>query len=51
MKSAGDKETEKRLSAILEGAFKGPPTPLKDIPKRDGQKRSSSSARPSKRAK
>ena len=27
---------EKRLQAILKGAFAGSPTPLKDIPKRDG---------------
>ena len=31
-----DMETQKRLTAILEGAFKGPATALKDIPKRDG---------------
>jgi hypothetical protein len=28
-----------RLKAILRGAFAGAPTPLKDIPKRRGEKR------------
>lgn len=28
-----------RLQTILKGAFAGPPTPLKDIPKRDGESR------------
>jgi hypothetical protein len=32
-------ETERRLKSILRGAFSGPPTPLKDIPKRDGESR------------
>jgi hypothetical protein len=31
--------TSKRLQAILRGAFAGPPTPLKDIPTRDGEQR------------
>jgi hypothetical protein len=30
-----------RLSAVLRGAFSGPPTPLKKIPKRDGTPRAS----------
>ena len=34
-------ETEQRLRKILEGAFGGPPTPLKDIPTRTGEKRKS----------
>jgi hypothetical protein len=33
-------ETE-RLQKILQGAFAGPPTPLKDIPKRNGKPRAS----------
>jgi hypothetical protein len=32
-------ETEQRLQKILQGAFSGPPTPLKDIPKRNGESR------------
>jgi hypothetical protein len=32
-------ETEKRLRKILEGAFSGPPTPLKAIPKKNGESR------------
>jgi hypothetical protein len=33
------KETERRLERALRGAFAGPPTPLKDIPKRNGRSR------------
>ncbi len=33
------KETDERLQAILRGAFAGPPTPLKDIPTREGEAR------------
>jgi hypothetical protein len=36
-----DRETEQRLLKILQGAFAGPPTPLKDIPKRNGEHRQS----------
>jgi hypothetical protein len=32
-------DTEQRLQSILAGAFSGPPTPLKDIPKRNGESR------------
>ena len=32
-------ETQLRLEAALRGAFAGPPTPLKDIPKRNGEPR------------
>ena len=41
---------QKRLDKILEGAFADPPTPLKDIPKRDGESRTakSTSKRPKK---
>jgi hypothetical protein len=28
-----------RLDAVLRGAFAGPPTPLKDIPTKDGESR------------
>jgi len=34
-----DPETEARLRKILQGAFAGPPTPLKDIPTRHGETR------------
>lgn len=30
---------EQRLRTILRGAFAGPPTPLKDIPKKNGESR------------
>lgn len=33
-------ETQQRLRKILEGAFSGLPTPLKDIPKKTGEARS-----------
>jgi hypothetical protein len=32
---------EDRITAILRGAFSGSPTPLKEIPKRDGKPRAS----------
>jgi hypothetical protein len=35
----GMKETYQRLQAILRGAFSGPPTQLKDIPKENGESR------------
>jgi hypothetical protein len=31
-----EQETEQRLQRLLRGAFAGPPTPLKDIPKKKG---------------
>jgi hypothetical protein len=34
------KDAAKRLQSILRGAFAGPPTPLKDIPKKNGESRS-----------
>jgi hypothetical protein len=34
-------ETEQRLRKIMRAAFSGPPTPLKDIPKRNGKPRAS----------
>jgi hypothetical protein len=33
------KTDEQRLQQILRGAFAGPPTPLKDIPKRNAESR------------
>lgn len=33
------KEISQRMEAIFRGAFAGPPTPLKDIPKRSGESR------------
>jgi hypothetical protein len=33
------KETEQRIKAAVQGAFAGPPTPLKDIPKKNGESR------------
>jgi hypothetical protein len=44
-----EKETQERLQKILQGAFSGPPTPLKDIPKRDGESRSVGRDQPPKR--
>jgi hypothetical protein len=38
--SADTSEAEQRLRKILQGAFSGPPTSLKDIPKRNGESRS-----------
>jgi hypothetical protein len=32
-------ETKERLQKILQGAFSGPPTPLKHIPKKTGESR------------
>jgi hypothetical protein len=32
-----DHGEQQRLQKILQGAFSGPPTPLKDIPTRDGE--------------
>jgi hypothetical protein len=32
-------ETKQRLGALLKGAFSGPPTPLKDMPKANGESR------------
>jgi hypothetical protein len=42
-KKSGDQysgeETKRRLKSALRGAFSGPPTPLKDIPKKSGDSR------------
>jgi hypothetical protein len=32
-------DTKQRLKAILQGAFSGPPTPLKEVSTRSGEKR------------
>jgi hypothetical protein len=40
---------QRRLEAILKGAFSGPPTPLKDIPTRDGESRKLKRKKPQKR--
>jgi hypothetical protein len=34
-----EQATEQRLDAMLRGAFSGPPTPLKNIPKKSGESR------------
>lgn len=33
------KVTQQRMQAMLRGAFAGPPTPLKDIPRKNGESR------------
>jgi hypothetical protein len=42
-------DTEQRLIKLLQGAFSGPPTPLKDIPTRDGESRSLKRKKPQRR--
>ncbi|MGB8898808.1 MAG: hypothetical protein WCC90_05995 [Methylocella sp.] len=37
--SYSNEKTEQRLQKILQGAFNGPPTPLKDIPTRGDESR------------
>jgi hypothetical protein len=34
-------KSKDKLMAILRGAFSGPPTPLKDIPTKEGESRAS----------
>jgi len=34
-----DEEAQRRLKSALRGAFRGPPTPLKRIPKKSGESR------------
>jgi hypothetical protein len=41
--------TEQRLETILQGAFAGPPTPLKDIPTRNGKRRKLEGKQPQRR--
>lgn len=38
-KKSDGKEKQGRLQSILRGAFAGPPTPLKDIPTKEGESR------------
>lgn len=49
MKRSGDqygaKEADQRLRKALQGAFAGPPTPLKDIPKKNGESRRASNVK------
>jgi len=45
MASDKNPDVQQRLSRILGGAFSGPPTPLKAIPKKDGTARSLKSPR------
>jgi hypothetical protein len=42
-------ETQQRLQKILQGAFSGPPTPLKDIPTQTGESRSLKRKKPQRR--
>jgi hypothetical protein len=42
-------EVQQRLQKILQGAFSGPPTPLKDIPKRNGESRAAGKKKPQRR--
>jgi hypothetical protein len=42
-------DDEQRLQRLLTGAFSGPPTPLKDIPKHDGESRAVRRQRPVRR--
>lgn len=42
-------ETEQRLRKILNGAFSGPPTPLKDIPTKAGEPRKVKHKKPQRR--
>jgi hypothetical protein len=37
--SFSEQESSRRLDTILRGAFAGSPTPLKDIPTREGKQR------------
>ena len=44
-----DDETQQRLQKILQGAFEGPPTALKDIPTRWGKTRKLERKKPQRR--
>jgi hypothetical protein len=44
-----DDDSDQRLQKILQGAFSGPPTPLKDIPTRWGKLRASPKKKKSQR--
>jgi len=42
-------KTEQRLQRILQGAFSGPPTPLKNIPTQSGKSRKLKRKKPQRR--
>lgn len=42
-------ETKRRLQKTLQGAFSGPPTPLKDIPTKAGESRKLRRKKPQRR--
>jgi prophage tail gpP-like protein len=44
-----ENRTSERLRVILRGAFDGPPKPLKDIPKRNGDQRAKRKEQPKKK--
>jgi len=44
-----DDEAQQRLAKILESAFSGPPTPLKNIPTRWGKQRAERKDQPRRR--
>jgi hypothetical protein len=44
-----DGDTQTRLKKILQGGFAGPPTPLKDIPTRNGESRKLQRKKPQRR--
>ena len=46
----GAEETDQRLGKILRGAFSGPPTPLKAIPKKRKPSRPSPASRKAKKS-
>jgi hypothetical protein len=41
IKDHSNGEAAQRIKVILRGAFAGPPTPLKDIPTKEGESRAS----------
>jgi hypothetical protein len=41
-----DDDVKQRLKALLQGAFSGPPTPLKEVPTRSGEKRAARKDQP-----
>jgi hypothetical protein len=43
----GKAETQRRLEAIMRGAFSGSPQPMKDIPRKRAKKRKSRKAKAS----
>jgi hypothetical protein len=44
-----DEETARRVKAAIKGAFSGSPTPLKDIPKKNGESRAKPTKDPQRR--